>query len=55
MDVEEIEQLRGELAAFVAEVFTSVPRRDRGHSVVERERTLSPFPQLTHSGEGFRR
>ncbi|MFE7039006.1 IS701 family transposase, partial [Streptomyces atratus] len=29
MDLGEIEQLRDELAAFVAEVFASVPRRDQ--------------------------
>ncbi|MER7127311.1 IS701 family transposase [Micrococcus luteus] len=60
MDLGEIEQLRGELAAFVAEVFASVPRRDqrakgdcylRGLMLDGRRKSIQPMAERLPDGD----
>lgn len=60
MDLEEIERLRGELAAFVAEVFASVPRRDqrakgdcylRGLMLDGRRKSIQPMAERLPDGD----
>ncbi|WP_433237831.1 IS701 family transposase [Streptosporangium sp. CA-135522] len=60
MNVEEIERLRGELAAFVAEVFASVPRRDqrakgdcylRGLMLDGRRKSIQPMAERLPDGD----
>lgn len=60
MDLGEIEQLRDELAAFVAEVFASVPRRDqrakgdcylRGLMLDGRRKSIQPMAERLPDGD----
>ncbi|MFF1794206.1 IS701 family transposase [Kitasatospora sp. NPDC058263] len=60
MDLGEIEQLRGELAAFVAEVFASVPRKDtrgwgdcylRGLMLDGRRKSIQPMAERLPDGD----
>ncbi len=60
MNLGEIEQLRGELAAFVAEVFASVPRRDqrakgdcylRGLMLDGRRKSIQPMAERLPDGD----
>ncbi|MGW4034661.1 IS701 family transposase [Streptomyces sp. NPDC004838] len=60
MDLGEVEELRGELAAFVAEVFASVPRRDqrakgdcylRGLMLDGRRKSVQPMAERLPDGD----
>jgi SRSO17 transposase len=60
VDLEEIELLRGELEAFVAEVFASVPRRDqrakgdcylRGLMLDGRRKSIQPMAERLPDGD----
>ncbi|WP_143041561.1 transposase, partial [Streptomyces wuyuanensis] len=60
MDLGEVEELRGELAAFVAEVFASVPRRDqrakgdcylRGLMLEGRRKSIQPMAERLPDGD----